>query len=67
MHIALRAAGFSIMATFVSCGVGAQVQAQSLNAHIGGEHKTYTNELARDSGLSASINVEFASKLAQRL
>ncbi|MGE8143841.1 hypothetical protein ACQKP7_01395 [Pseudomonas frederiksbergensis] len=26
MHIALRAAGFSIMAAFVSCGVGAQAQ-----------------------------------------
>ncbi|RON39909.1 hypothetical protein [Pseudomonas frederiksbergensis] len=26
MHIALRAAGFSIMATFVSCGVGVQAQ-----------------------------------------
>lgn len=35
MHIALRAADFSIMATFVSCGVGAQAQAHDLDTRIG--------------------------------
>ena len=35
MHSALRVAGFGIMATFVSCGVGAQAQAQELDSRIG--------------------------------
>lgn len=35
MNIALRVAGFSIMVTFVSCGVGAQAQAQGLDTRIG--------------------------------
>lgn len=35
MHIALRAAGFSIMAAFVSCGVGAQAHAQDLDTRLG--------------------------------
>jgi hypothetical protein len=30
MHISLRAAGFSVMAMFASCGVGAQAQAQEV-------------------------------------
>lgn len=39
MHISLRAAGFSVMAMFASCGVGAQAQAQEIGTHaLPGKH-----------------------------
>ncbi|MFJ7794298.1 hypothetical protein [Pseudomonas sp. NPDC096950] len=64
MNIALRAAGFSIMATFVSCGVGAQ--AQGLDPHIGGEFKTCASGLARESGGSANTAFECAGLFASK-
>lgn len=39
MHISLRAAGFSVMAMFASCGVGAQAQAQEIGIkELPGQH-----------------------------
>ena len=53
MHVALRAAGFSLMTMFVSCGVGAQ----ALDARIGtiameGEPKAAADEYYLDRSLA---------------